>query len=1059
MRACAVCSALPSASAASPPPTIRGIDSPRLAASMQHSSMLHSSPAHRRMGSMDSLIVGSERAGGVNGSPSLRRSSGSGSGALGGMFGPLPTSPWHQPMATAAASSSLGVAPSRGSPYSAHSFFAGHDAESLTLAASAAVPTAASMHPMHALQMTSAPSPSMLGGYHPLHSGMDFDPSPLSLSEMQRAGASLTPVRAISTAAAAETLPSPVIVSNVRSSSRKRNASLLARESEASAAAMENSDADEEEPTESPRAHAAVYPAAHQPPQSHPASRFHSARPSALAVAALPTASARLAAQADGPAESDDDQVKPIPSHSTSKLGRAAAATRRVASSLSDAGSANHSGDSDDDEEGAEEGDEFGSDQEQQSEASEVSSSDVSFPESGSRRKSRGKAGAKKASSRSKGARKQTTTKRAPKPAAAAKSISDKKKATSAAASAGDDASVSSSPDAADDAALDDPMGVGDCSQSPMACGRLAADGTRVFEEFIPFFGRVVELYTATLDPLQRVLVRASTLAARFSCATNKVGMYLSRRRLVSDGLFQAKSFSHKPAGRTGLKAGGYFLSHEVCLAFEAHYSKHSNKTDDKGAANGDKGRGRAGSSKRAASKRRGSSSAAAAGGDGSIPESQLSPLVGTDKAVAREAAAQGLTLSQVSPRLKISPTQRLEGPYSTGGWPVSAAIAPVEHVPAAAASASVTPKESASAQMRKRKLTSSVKKEKDDSGITVKLEPQDASQIAQLPRDTLIIVKQEPTDSEAKSQKKQRATASQSVIAHPTASLRVPLAYADSPPTLSQSRPPSSTSMGYRSSATTTAANSQVVTPRVLESRSPRAGVDPSMHPAHPSFSASAAAAAFFSSGSMDGSVMLMSDDPNAHDLYARARKPQTQVVPQPIQQLPAQALAQHMQQHYPQGYANQSAPYADYQRHQYQQQQQAHAISRHHGHTLAVPLHPASQQHSQQSSQQSSPNPLASLNLSSDSIRSLQAKVEQALRTLQAQQGLVPTSQTTSAASSVSDYTQQIASAPFDAPFVPSVSLVPPSSSSHPLQPPPPLLYGSPPGDVGPPNFFHAF
>ncbi len=73
-----------------------------------------------------------------------------------------------------------------------------------------------------------------------------------------------------------------------------------------------------------------------------------------------------------------------------------------------------------------------------------------------------------------------------------------------------------------------------------------------------------VELYTAVSDPQQRTLYRASALADRFGCATNKVGMYLARRRHVQDGIFQATTFLQKPTGRSGLKAGGYFLSLEV---------------------------------------------------------------------------------------------------------------------------------------------------------------------------------------------------------------------------------------------------------------------------------------------------------------------------------------------------------------------------------------------------------------------------------------------------------------------------------------------------------------
>jgi len=49
--------------------------------------------------------------------------------------------------------------------------------------------------------------------------------------------------------------------------------------------------------------------------------------------------------------------------------------------------------------------------------------------------------------------------------------------------------------------------------------------------------------------------------------------MYLARRRLNHDGIFQAVSFRKKPSGRTGLKAGGYFLSLAACQAFESHFN------------------------------------------------------------------------------------------------------------------------------------------------------------------------------------------------------------------------------------------------------------------------------------------------------------------------------------------------------------------------------------------------------------------------------------------------------------------------------------------------------
>jgi hypothetical protein len=50
--------------------------------------------------------------------------------------------------------------------------------------------------------------------------------------------------------------------------------------------------------------------------------------------------------------------------------------------------------------------------------------------------------------------------------------------------------------------------------------------------------------------------------------------MYLARRRHTNDGIFQATAFKGKPRGRSGLKAGTYFLALEVCKEIEAHLRK-----------------------------------------------------------------------------------------------------------------------------------------------------------------------------------------------------------------------------------------------------------------------------------------------------------------------------------------------------------------------------------------------------------------------------------------------------------------------------------------------------
>ena len=107
---------------------------------------------------------------------------------------------------------------------------------------------------------------------------------------------------------------------------------------------------------------------------------------------------------------------------------------------------------------------------------------------------------------------------------------------------------------------------------SAIECGSVDSAGARHYYEMNSWFGgpngppKSMEIYTAAIDPERRILYRASVLAEKFGCATNKVGMYLARRRQASSGLYQATSFLHKPMGRTGLKSGGYFC-HWTCAS------------------------------------------------------------------------------------------------------------------------------------------------------------------------------------------------------------------------------------------------------------------------------------------------------------------------------------------------------------------------------------------------------------------------------------------------------------------------------------------------------------
>jgi len=75
------------------------------------------------------------------------------------------------------------------------------------------------------------------------------------------------------------------------------------------------------------------------------------------------------------------------------------------------------------------------------------------------------------------------------------------------------------------------------------------------------------------------MLFRASVLADKFGCATNTISMFLQRLKqrnplLAACGLYQATGFTRKPRGRIGLKAGGYFITMEVCQHFQTYWMK-----------------------------------------------------------------------------------------------------------------------------------------------------------------------------------------------------------------------------------------------------------------------------------------------------------------------------------------------------------------------------------------------------------------------------------------------------------------------------------------------------
>ena len=143
-----------------------------------------------------------------------------------------------------------------------------------------------------------------------------------------------------------------------------------------------------------------------------------------------------------------------------------------------------------------------------------------------------------------------------------------------------------------------DAAGVVIAASRPIVVGQCGiidpVTSTRQLSHHSSYFNKTVEVYTAVSDPSRRTLYRASALAEKFACATNKVGMYLARRRHCESGLWQSVGFRHKPSGRTGLKAGGYFLSQEICESFQFHFQKQvGRRRERKGAAaaaDGDKG-------------------------------------------------------------------------------------------------------------------------------------------------------------------------------------------------------------------------------------------------------------------------------------------------------------------------------------------------------------------------------------------------------------------------------------------------------------------------------------
>lgn len=119
------------------------------------------------------------------------------------------------------------------------------------------------------------------------------------------------------------------------------------------------------------------------------------------------------------------------------------------------------------------------------------------------------------------------------------------------------------------------PRGDVNVYKSIIECGVLNPRGERQYAMFSSYFTTDAEVFTAISDPKPgRVLYKASLLAHKFKCATNKLAMFLFRRRTMMDGVFQATLFLHKPQHSAGLKVGSYFVSEEACKEFESYFHK-----------------------------------------------------------------------------------------------------------------------------------------------------------------------------------------------------------------------------------------------------------------------------------------------------------------------------------------------------------------------------------------------------------------------------------------------------------------------------------------------------
>ena len=119
--------------------------------------------------------------------------------------------------------------------------------------------------------------------------------------------------------------------------------------------------------------------------------------------------------------------------------------------------------------------------------------------------------------------------------------------------------------------------------KSVIDCGYVdSTTNERILKEYVKFFDTEVEVFTAASDAeassggKPRLLFKASSLAHMLNCPTNKLAMYLARRRDKTDGIFQATVVRHKPEQCMGLKTGSYLISLEVCKTFEKYYRRRT---------------------------------------------------------------------------------------------------------------------------------------------------------------------------------------------------------------------------------------------------------------------------------------------------------------------------------------------------------------------------------------------------------------------------------------------------------------------------------------------------